>query len=501
MLVGDVVDTTTIVAATRKRTEKRAALAALLTQASADEVTPLVGMLTGDPRQGALGTGWASVAAVDVEPNEGGTITVLQLDGALTALQGLHGPGSQGERGALLDELFSRASSSEQDFIGRLIIGELRQGALAGIVTDAVADAAAVPPKLMRRATMLSGNLGTASRLALTEGVEGLQEVELEPLRPVQPMLASTAESAGTAVAELGLSSVEWKLDGIRIQLHRSGDDVAVYTRNLNDVTARLPGVVELARNLPGNEFVLDGEILGCGHETDPEAFQDVMSSFGREAPDRQRLDLHPWFFDVLHLDGDDLIDEALTQRREALTGLVADLAIPGVITDDPHLAESTFADAVDAGHEGVMVKSADSLYEAGRRGKNWRKVKPVHTFDLVVLAAEWGHGRRQGWLSNLLLGARAADGSLVMVGKTFKGLTDQMLQWQTERLRELEVTTEGITVWVRPDLVVEVALDGVQRSTRYPGGIALRFARVKHHRPDKPASSIESLETLRALL
>jgi len=503
MLVRDVVDATTVVAGTTKRMEKRAALAGLIRGAEADEIEPLVGMLTGDPRQGALGTGWAGVARLDVAPGAGGDVTVLELDEALSELQLLTGPGSQARRGDLLAGVFARCDAEEQNFIGRLIVGELRQGALAGVVTDAIADAAGVGAPLMRRAAMLRGDLGATGRVALLEGKEGLTSIGLRPLRAVQPMLASTAESARAAVADIGSSSVEWKLDGIRIQLHVANGDVRIYTRNLNDVTHRLPTVVEFARSLDVDSAVLDGEILGGGalDGEEAEVFQDTMSSFGREAPDRQRLDLNAWFFDILHIDGRDLIDTPLVERRAALESLVEARAIPGVVTDDPELAERTFDEAVAAGHEGVMVKAADSLYEAGRRGKAWRKVKPVHTYDLAILAVEWGHGRRQGWLSNLHLGARGADGSLVMVGKTFKGLTDEMLRWQTAHLQGLEVVTEGHTVWVRPELVVEIALDGVQRSTRYPGGLALRFARVKAHRPDKDVSGIEALATLEALL
>lgn len=501
MLLSDVVAATDAVSATRKRNEKRDTLATLLRTTTPEEIVPLVGMLTGDPRQGALGTGWAGVAAIEETPAAGGEITVLELDDALSQLQAITGPGSQAERRQLLEGLFHRASAPEQNFMARLVIGDLRQGALAGVVTDAVAIAAEVKPALMRRAAMLRGDLGEAAAVALTEGSSGLEQVSLEPLRPVQPMLASTAAAAGEAVEEMGRSSVEWKLDGIRLQVHRHDDAVAIFTRNLNDVTARLPGVVELVRSLPVAAVVLDGEVLGGHGEQDPEAFQDTMSSFGRASPETQRLDLQSWFFDILHLDGRDLIDEPLELRRSALVELVGDLAIPGTITEDPDEAERIFNEAVAARHEGVMVKAASSAYDAGRRGKSWRKVKPVHTFDLVILAVEWGHGRRQGWLSNLHLGARGPDGDLVMVGKTFKGLTDQMLQWQTDQLQQLEVVTKGSTVWVRPELVVEVALDGVQRSTRYPGGLALRFARVKQHRPDKPVAEIDTLETLRGLM
>jgi DNA ligase 1 len=349
---------------------------------------------------------------------------------------------------------------------------------------------------------MLAGDLGVVARTALVDGEAAVADIGLEPLRAVQPMLASTSESVAAAIAEVGEASVEWKLDGARIQVHRRDDDVRIYTRNLNDVTARLPEVVHVAMGLDASSFVLDGEVLGfLGPEDAPQAFQDTMSRFGRSTSPHESQ-LVPHFFDVLHLDGVDLIDEPLRERRRRLAELAQPHLIPGTTTDDPDTAQAVLDDALAHGHEGVMVKAAHSPYEAGRRGKSWRKVKPVHTLDLVVLGVEWGSGRRKGWLSNIHLGAiDPATGEPVMVGKTFKGMTDELLRWQTERFQELETHRSGHVVWVRPEQVVEIALDGAQSSNRYPGGVALRFARVVRYRDDKSAAEADTLDAVRALL
>jgi DNA ligase-1 len=371
-------------------------------------------------------------------------------------------------------------------------------------MADAVARAAAVPAPLVRRAAMLSGDLGRVAVVALTEGASGLDAVGLEVGRGILPMLAVGAPDVATAIGDLGAASVEWKLDGARIQVHRSDDgEVRVYTRNLNDVTGRLPDVVEWARALPVRAAVLDGEAIGVDDESRPHAFQDTMSSFGR---DRDTVAgaggaLDAFFFDLLHLDGDDLIDRPLAERLETLDRLAGARRVPTLLTSSVEEASAFLDDALASGHEGVMVKSLDSTYDAGRRGGAWRKVKPVQTLDLVVIAAEWGHGRRQGWLSNLHLGARGAEGAFVMVGKTFKGLTDVMLEWQTKELLAREIGRDGITVYVRPELVVEIALDGVQTSSRYPGGVALRFARVRRYRDDKTADGADPIESVQALL
>ena len=363
---------------------------------------------------------------------------------------------------------------------------------------DAVARAAAVPGPLARRALMLSGDLTATAELALTRGEEGLREVGFELFRPIFPMLASTAASVGEAVEGFERSSVEWKLDGIRIQIHRRGDEVRIYTRNLNDTTAALPGIVEAVRGLDLQQAVFDGEALWM-LEQGPAAFQDTVSQIDAGAPPEGIV---TFLFDVLHHDGEDLLDTPLEERAARLERIAPRLRIPSVATSDPKAAERVLDDALGAGHEGVVVKDAASLYSAGRRGKAWRKVKPVQTYDLVVLGAEWGHGRRQGWLSNLHLGARDAQtGEFVMVGKCFKGLTDELLEWQTKELLARETGRRGIAVLVQPELVVEIALDGVQTSTRYPGGVALRFARVKRYRPDKSAAEADTIDDLRSLL
>ena len=396
------------------------------------------------------------------------------LDQAITDVKAATGSGSAARRRDVLAQLLTRATSDEADFIRRLFTGELRQGALAGIMVDAVAKAAGVPAELARRGYMLSGDLTRTAEIALADGESGLRGVGFELFRPVLPMLASTADTVADALAGFARASVEWKVDGIRIQIHRRGSDVRVYTRNLNDVTEALAGTVDAVSRLHFEQAVLDGE-----------AYRGET-----------------FLFDLLHADGDDLLDVPLEQRSSRLAELAPELKIPGTFTSDTREAERLLDDALAAGHEGVVVKDAASPYAAGRRGKAWRKVKPVRTYDLVVLGAEWGHGRRHGRLSNLHLGARdASTGEFVMVGKTFKGMTDELLVWQTQELLAREVARGGIAVLVRPELVVEIALDGVQASTRYPGGVALRFARVKRYRPDKPPEEADTLDELRALM
>jgi len=499
-LLADVVAAADAVAATSKRTAKRDALAGLFALLAPDEVPVVVGFLLGEVRQGRIGVGWAAIRDLDCPPSSEANLGVDEVDRAVSVLASTTGSGSQAARRSQLVALLSRATASEADFLGRLFVGEMRTGALAGVVTDAVAAASGIPAATVRRAVMLAGDLGAVARIALTDGREAVEAVGLEPLRAVQPMLASTSESVAAALGEVGEASVEWKLDGARIQVHRAGDDVRIYTRNLNDVTARLPEVVEVVRAFEAASFVLDGEVLGfMGPDQGPQAFQDTMSRFGRGAGETA---LVPQFFDVLHVDGVDLIDEPLRVRRARLAGLVGPHVIPGTTTDDPAVGEAVLEEALAHGHEGVMVKAADAPYEAGRRGRSWRKVKPVHTLDLVVLAVEWGSGRRQGWLSNIHLGALDPDtGEPVMVGKTFKGMTDEMLAWQTERFQELETHRSGHTVHVRPEQVVEIALDGAQSSTRYPGGVALRFARVVRYRDDKSAHEADTLDAVRSLL
>ena len=445
--------------------------------------------------------------------------TVLGLDELLSEIMVTTGSGSVGARSDLLTRFLAACEPGEIEFVKRVLIGEARQGALAGVVTEAGAKAADVKAAAMRRGAMLQGDLGQAIRIAMVDGANGLAAIDLEVQRPIQPMLASTAADVAEALEATGPEAavVEWKFDGARIQVHVGGGDgadrdVSIYTRNLNRVTDRLGVVQTVVEQLACESAVLDGEVLGFfGDDDTPGAFQDTISVFATDDGDGSSGGLQPYFFDLMYLDGESLIDRPLSERSAALRSLaeasgLPQVLIPQVVTDDAGAAQAHLDAALDAGHEGVMVKAADGRYEAGRRGKSWRKVKPVHTLDLVVLGAEWGHGRRQGWLSNLHLGARDPEtGEFVMVGKTFKGLTDELLTWQTEQFLERQLSEDEQpgrhTVMIRPDLVVEIALDGAQRSTRYPGGVALRFARVKRYRDDKPAEEADTLAAVRKLL
>ncbi|MPY94041.1 MAG: ATP-dependent DNA ligase [Acidimicrobiia bacterium] len=510
MLLADLVSTSATVAATRSRTAKVTALADCLRRLGPGEVAAGVGFLTGRLRQGRVGVGWATMRGLARGPASSATLTVAEVDAAIDELARTTGPGSVAARAALLGRLFAEATAPEADFLFRLLGGELRQGALEGLMADAIGRAAEVPLGAVRRAHLLGGDLRDVAVAALEGGTTALGGIGLELGRPLQPMLAATAEDAVAALAATGPASVEWKLDGARLQVHRDGEDAAIFTRSLRDVTSQLPEVVDLARQLPGGRFVLDGEVIGVADDGRPHAFQDTMSRFGTEEAaligaagvGDGAAALQPWFFDCLHLGGEDLVDRPLKERRSALAEAAGRLVVPGVETSDPAVAAAFLSGAVESGHEGIVAKSLTSAYDAGRRGGAWRKVKPVHTFDLVVLAAEWGHGRRRGWLSNLHIGARdQAQGGFAMVGKTFKGLTDELLAYQTEVLQAIAVARDGIVVHVRPELVVEVAIDGVQASTRYPGGVTLRFARVRRYRPDKAADEADTIEGLRALL
>jgi DNA ligase 1 len=497
-LLADLVAASRHVTGTSSRSGKVAILSELLSRLEPDEVAAAAGLLSGTPRQGRVGVGYRTVYGIADTPAAVASLTIGDLDAAVDAIQAATGTGSSAARGQLLGGLLGRATEEEGDFVRRLLTGELRQGALAGVMVDAVAKAAGVPPEVARRALMLSGDLPRTAEIAMAQGEEGLRAVGFELFRPVLPMLASTAESVADAVRSFELASVEWKLDGIRIQAHRRGPEVRIYTRNLNDITQALPGIVEALRRLPVTQAVLDGEALWMG-EDGPAAFQDTVARIDSEA---QPAGIATFVFDLLHVDGDDLLDTPLQERLARLESLAPQLKIPGVLTSVPEEAQRVLDESLRAGHEGVVVKDAASLYGAGRRGKAWRKVKPVRTYDLIVLGAEWGHGRRQGWLSNLHLGARdPGGGEAVMVGKCFKGLTDELLRWQTKELLDRETARRGIAVLVRPELVVEVALDGVQSSTRYAGGVALRFARVKRYRPDKRPAEADTIDDLRALL
>jgi DNA ligase-1 len=502
LLLHDVVEASSRVAATRKRNEKVATLADLFTDMSTGEIPIVVAMLSGEPRQGKIGIGYKVISGVDAAAAATPTITIAEVDAALSIINGTDGKGSQAVRRDLLTALLERCTGAEQEFLSRLLIGDIRQGALEGVMTDAVAKAAGLPVTAVRRAVMMQPDLGEVAVVALSRGIEGLSEIRLEVLRPVQPMLAKTAPSAAEAIEAEGLSSVEWKLDGVRIQVHRRRRDVRVFTRNLNDVTERLPEVVEAVLGFESEHFVLDGEVMALTDDDRPRPFVETMSRFGTEDRAEASAPVVPFFFDVLHEGGVDLTDRPLSDRQVVLDRVVPpQYRVPRVLSSDPGEAQGVLDEARRRGHEGIMVKRIDSPYEAGRRGATWRKVKPAHTLDLVVLAVEWGSGRRTGWLSNIHLGARdASSGEFVMLGKTFKGMTDEMLAWQTERFLELETHRVGHVVFVRPEQVVEIAFDGIQASSRYPGGMALRFARVKGYRHDKPAVEADTISSVRTI-
>jgi DNA ligase 1 len=509
--LAELVDASAAVAATPARNAKIAALAELIARAGPDEIGPVVRWLSGELTQRQIGVGWALLRdggapeeleelAAETPAAPGAALSVADVEAAFEAIGELRGAGSVGARRSAVRALFARATDDEQAFLTRLLLGDLRQGALAGVMADAVAKAAGVPAAALRRALMLHGDLGAVAVIALTEGREGLDGVTLEVGRPLAPMLAGTAADIPAALEKIAPAAVDWKLDGARIQVHRDGDAVAIYTRTLDEVTDRLPEVVEVARALPVEKIVLDGEAIALRDDGRPEPFQVTAARFGTRKA--RSVPLASLFFDVLHMDGEDLLDAPLAERTAALERVVpAEHRIPRTVADDADAAQAAFDAAVAAGHEGVVVKALDAPYAAGRRGATWLKVKPVHTLDLVVLAAEWGHGRRRGKLSNLHLGARDEEsGGWAMLGKTFKGLTDELLAWQTEKLLALQTHREGIAVFVRPELVVEIAFDGVQTSPRYPSGMALRFARVKRYREDKSAAEADTVATVRAI-
>jgi DNA ligase 1 len=496
VLFADLAATSVAVGETRSRKRKAELLGDALRHLAPDEIEAGVAYLSGEVRQRRTGVGWASLRELPspaLEPS----LRVQAVDDVLERIAGLAGAGSQTARREAVAALFGRATAEEQRFLAALISGNVRQGALAGVVADAVALATGIPRAVVDRANMLRGDARAVAEVALREGEAGLAQFRLEVGRPLGPMLASPSASLEEAVAKVGEGVVDWKLDGARIQVHRDGNDVAIFSRSLDDLTARLPDVCEAALALPAQRVVLDGEAIALRDDGRPEPFQVTSSRIASGAGG-----IEPVLFDVLHLDGEDLLDAPMSRRAEALEASgPADVRIPRVVAADEATAQAHFDAALAAGHEGVVVKALDAPYAAGRRGAGWLKVKPRHTLDLVILAAEWGHGRRRGWLSNLHLGARAIDGDgFVMLGKTFKGLTDQMLAWQTERLQELRADQHGITVYVRPELVVEIAFDGVQTSPRYPGGVALRFARVLRYREDKAAAEADDLAAVLAL-
>jgi DNA ligase 1 len=505
VLLARVVETSDAVAGTRSRSAKVALLAGTLAELPPEEVRLGVAYLSGEVPGARLGVGYAAAFRSNAPPAASASLELVALERRLAEIAALSGAGSTGRRKALLLELFALATEAEQRFLRALLVGELRQGALSAVVEEAVARAFRVPLDGVRRAVMLSGDLGAVAAAARERGAAGLAEFRLELFRPLLPMLAQSAPGITEALDGLEAPFVEYKLDGARVQLHKRGDDVRIYTRNLIEVSARAPEIVEAARAFPAETLLLDGEVLVLRPDGRPEPFQVSMRRFGAKLNSeelRAALPLRAFFFDVLHAAGEDFIDKPLRARSEALAALVPDAdRVPVLAAANGESAASFLEAALAAGHEGVLVKAPAASYEAGRRGAGWIKVKPVHTLDLVVLAAEWGNGRRRGFLSNLHLGARGSEpGTFVMLGKTFKGMTDAMLAFQTEALQKLEIGREGHVVHVKPELVVEVAFDGVQRSREYPGGVALRFARVRRYRSDKSANDADGIERVRAL-
>ncbi len=595
VLLNDLVQTSVAVAATSSRRAKIEAIANLLRRAEPAEVPVAVAFLSGEFRQRQIGVGYAALrdiaggswpggqtatqadTSVPADPGRadpgradpgradpgrasggvtgtadpagapGGIVrppalTLSEVDALFARIGSAAGAGSQAERRRLLAALFGGANDAERSFLTRLVAGDLRQGALEGVMVEAIASAADVPAPEVRRAHMLGGSLLAVASAALAAGqgataqdgagpagvravpaarttpaaaLTALRSFRLHVGRPLQPMLAGSADNVRTAFERVCPAAVEWKIDGIRVQVHKDGSDVAVFTRTLDDITARVPEVVTAVTALPARSAVLDGEIIALGSDGRPRPFQVTAGRTGNRR-DVARLaaevPLTAFFFDLLHLDGADLVDAQSAQRYAQLAATVhSDLVIPRIVTEKATEASGFFEDAVARGHEGVLVKALDSPYAAGRRGAGWIKVKPRHTLDLVVVAAEWGHGRRRGWLSNLHLAARdPVSGGHVMLGKTFKGLTDEILTWQTARLLELadpprsgsgaEAGNAGWVLRVRPELVVEIAFDGVQSSSRYPGGLALRFARVIRYRRDKRAADADTIDTVRRI-
>lgn len=507
MLLADVAAASAALAATRSRLAKRAVLVEVLRRAEPDELPVLARYLGGELRQRRTGIGRRSLAAMP-PPAAEPTLTLLEVDAAFEEMAALAGPGSATARAERAAALFGAATAAEQRLLAGLITGDVRQGALDALLLDAVAEAAGVPADDVRRAAMLAGATEPVATAALgaaspEEASAALATFTLAVGRPVRPMLAASAPDVATAVAGFDGRPVvvDAKLDGIRIQVHRDGDDVRVFTRSLDDVTARMPEIVAVVRALPVRSAVLDGEALTVDASGRPRPFQETAArSATRDAELAASAELTPFFFDVLHLDGADLLGAPLADRLAALDAVVGRHTVERVTTTEPDEAQDAFARWVADGQEGVIVKDAAAPYEAGRRGAAWVKVKPRHTLDLVVLAVERGSGRRAGFLSNIHLGARDPDGGFVMLGKTFKGMTDEMLAWQTQRFRELEVADDGWVVTLRPEQVVEIAFDGVQRSPRYPGGVALRFARVLRYRDDKPAAEADTIDTVLAL-
>ena len=505
MFFDQLVTTSRAVAETSGRLDKIGRLAALLSRLSPDEIPIAAAFLSGATRQGRIGVGYAAIAAASQVPAAAEpSLSLDDVDRAFERLASISGKGSAGERARTLRELFERATHAEQDFIRRLIAGELRQGALEGVLVEAVARAANLPSAQVRRAAMMAGDLGPVAQAALSGNEGALDIFSVRLMQPVQPMLAESGESVDAAIGALGDASLEYKLDGARIQAHKQDDEVRLYSRTLRDVTHAAPEVVSIVRALPVRDLILDGEVIALRPDGRPHSFQTTMSRFGRRTDDerlRSELPLTPFFFDALYADGTPLIDDPLEQRTRTLVDLAGAVAVPRIVRPTVEQARAFTDQALSIGHEGVMAKSLESPYAAGRRGAAWLKIKQARTLDLVVIGVEWGNGRRKGWLSNLHLGARDPEtNSFVMLGKTFKGMTDEMLAWQTEKFLSLEIGRDDYTVYVKPEVVVEIAFNEIQRSPVYPGGLALRFARVKRYRTDKTAAEADTIETVRTL-
>ena len=501
-LLAELVRASAEVAATPSRLAKIKTIAACLRALTPDEVEIALPWLSGDIRQGKLTLGYATLRSAVDDPAAQPMLAITDVDAAFERLRGLKGKGSAGQRAEQLKSLFSKATAKEQDFLLRLIVGELRQGALEGVMLEAVALAAGLPPAEVRRAATFAGGIPQVARAALGGG--GLERFSIRLMQPVLPMLAQPAEDVASALADLGTALFEWKLDGARIQVHKAGDEVRVFTRNLNDVSLRVPEVVTALKGV-GADLILDGEAIALRGDGRPHPFQVTMRRFGRKTDDealRGALPLSVFFFDCLLRNGEPIVDRGARERHDILRQVLpAAIVTPSLITEDVAKANAFYEDALARGHEGLMAKALEAPYEAGRRGAGWLKLKRAKTLDLVVIGVEWGSGRRKGWLSNLHLGARdPRSGGFVMLGKTFKGLTDEILEWQTRELLARAARRDEWTVYVRPELVVEIAFNDVQSSSQYPGGLALRFARVKAYRPDKRPEEADTIDTVRRI-
>ncbi|HUI57809.1 MAG TPA: ATP-dependent DNA ligase [Bryobacteraceae bacterium] len=504
-LLAEVTETSRRVAETPRRLEKIDLLAELLRRLELDEVEPVVAFLCGYIRQGKTGAGYAALRDAAAPPAETASLEVRDVDREFASLAAAQGRGSEGRRRELLRGLLARATEAEQRFLTGLVFGEIRQGALEGVMLEALAKASGAGAEQIRRAVMMAGDIARVARSLFESGPQGLSRFSIELFRPVQPMLAQTAADVGAALEDLGEAAFEFKFDGARVQVHRSGDEVLIFSRSLNNVTSAVPEIVEAVRSLPARDLILDGEVLSLAPDGRPQPFQVTARRFGRKLDlDRMRaeLPLTPFWFDLLYLNGQPLIDEPQQRRFSALEELASpDALVPRVVTADREQAADFLRLALDRGNEGVMAKARDAAYAAGARGQSWLKIKKAHTLDLVILAAEWGNGRRRGWLSNLHLGARDPEkDGFAMLGKTFKGLTDEMLAWQTEQFLKLEIGRDDYTVYVEPKLVAEIAFSDIQVSHRYPSGMALRFARVKRYRTDKSPADADTVQTVRRL-